>query len=142
MPEVGRRTIHLGLRVSDRNRSLAFYRSLGYEVVGEVANTPIGQLTMLKLPGDEFVSIELVSGPPAAGAPGLNHLVVTVGSLTDAIRSLHTDGIAAIEDASRPSDPSSPRTVVITDPDGNDVELVQWPDGHPDGFTEADFPAS
>ena len=28
------RTLHIGLRVADLDRSLAFYRAVGYEVVG------------------------------------------------------------------------------------------------------------
>lgn len=28
----------------------------------------------------------------------------------------------------------------ITDPDGNSIELVQWPPGHTDGMTAADWP--
>jgi catechol 2,3-dioxygenase-like lactoylglutathione lyase family enzyme len=85
---VGTRTIHFGLRVSDRGRSLDFYRSLGYEVVGTVPETEIGHLTMLKLPGDEFVTIELVADPPDASPPGLSHIVVTVNSLNDSIAAL------------------------------------------------------
>ena len=54
------RTLHFGLRVADLDRSLAFYTAVGYQVVGSVPGTPLGQLTMLKLPGDEFVTIELV----------------------------------------------------------------------------------
>ena len=50
------RALHLGLRVIDLDRSLAFYRAVGYEVVGDVPNTDIGHLTMLKLPGDDFVT--------------------------------------------------------------------------------------
>ena len=30
-------------------------------------------------------------------------------------------------------------TAMITDPDGNRIELVQWPAGHPDGMTAADW---
>jgi lactoylglutathione lyase len=30
-------------------------------------------------------------------------------------------------------------TTWITDPDGNRIELVQWPAGHPDGLTAADW---
>ena len=52
------RTLHLGLRVADLGRSVAFYTSVGYEVVGEVPETDLGHLTMLRLPGDEFVTIE------------------------------------------------------------------------------------
>ena len=32
------------------------------------------------------------------------------------------------------------QTEWVTDPDGNHIELVVWPDGHPDGMTAADFP--
>jgi lactoylglutathione lyase len=50
------RTLHVGLRVADLERSLAFYAGLGYEVLGNVPETEFGSLTMLKLPGDEFVT--------------------------------------------------------------------------------------
>ena len=54
------RTLHVGLRVSDLNRSLAFYTAVGYTVVGAVEGTGCGSLTMLRLPGDSFVTMELV----------------------------------------------------------------------------------
>src|SRR5919112_5834778 len=54
------RTLHLGLRVAEMGRSIAFYTAIGYEVLGEVPVTELGTLTMLKLPGDEFVTLELV----------------------------------------------------------------------------------
>jgi len=45
---------------------------------------PLGHLTMLKLPGDEFVTIELVAGAagarPVAGS-GLTHFAIQVESL-------------------------------------------------------------
>ena len=60
------RTLHFGLHVADLDRSLAFYTTVGYEVVGSVPETPLGELTMIKLPNDEFVSIELVHDPARA----------------------------------------------------------------------------
>ena len=33
-------------------------------------------------------------------------------------------------------------TAWITDPDGYRIELVQWPAGHPEGMTAADFRGS
>jgi lactoylglutathione lyase len=57
------RTLHLGLRVADLERSLAFYTAVGYEVVGSVPETALGHLTMLKLPDDDFVTLELVHDP-------------------------------------------------------------------------------
>ena len=64
------RTLHVGLRVSDLKRSLVFYIAVGYTVVGTVEGTGFGSLTMLRLPGDSFVTIELVYDP-AKGAAGL-----------------------------------------------------------------------
>ena len=129
------RTLHIGLRVADREASLAFYRALGYEIVGTVPDTPIGHLTMLKLPRDEFVTLELVSAPDAP--PGLSHLVVAATSLDDTIAALDDRGIHA--ENTSPPDPSAIRTSHLTDPDGNQIEFVQWPAGHPAGMTSADF---
>ena len=56
------RTLHLGLRVSDLDRSLAFYTTVGYEVVGRVPGTGLGDLTMLGLPEDEFVTRVIAAG--------------------------------------------------------------------------------
>ena len=72
------RTLHFGLRVADLERSLAFYTGVGYEVIGEVPETGLGHLTMIKLPGDQFVTIELVHDPsePVAVGNGLTHFVI------------------------------------------------------------------
>ena len=40
-----------------------------------------------------------------------------------------------------PAGPDGPHTAFVSDPDRYRIELVQWPPGHPDGITEADFPA-
>jgi len=74
------RTLHVGVRVTDLERSIAFYTSLGYEVLGMVPATEVVRLVMLKLPGDEFVSIELVHDPAhrQVNPSGLSHLVVNV----------------------------------------------------------------
>ena len=136
------RTLHFGLRVADLERSLAFYTAVGYQVVGSVPETAFGHLTMLKLPDDDFVTIELVYDPAKGEAglgTGLNHFVVKVASLDATITELAAQGI----DADTPESPDGSddvRTTWITDPDGNRIELVQWPAGHPDGITAADWP--
>jgi hypothetical protein len=38
-----------------------------------------------------------------------------------------------------PGGSEGPKTSWLTDPDGYRIELVEWPPGHPDGITEADF---
>lgn len=137
------RMLHVGLRVSDLGRSLAFYTAVGYVVVGAVEGTPFGTLTMLRLPDDPFVSLELVHDPNKGAVDlgtGINHLVVQVASLRDAIAHLDHHGVVA--DASGlHDDGDAPSTAWLTDPDGYRIELVQWPEGHPAGMTEADFVA-
>ena len=133
------RTLHVGLRVGELERSLAFYTALGYEVVGNVPETEFGSLTMLKLPDDEFVTLELVHQPGAdVTGGGLSHFVIVVESMATTIRQLAAHDI----DAGPPSSPDGSDgflTSTITDPDGNTIELVQWPPGHPDGLTGADW---
>jgi lactoylglutathione lyase len=135
------RMLHVGLRVEDLERSLEYYTNLGYETVGSVPDTEYGTLTMMALPGDEFVSLELVhqanSGPIDPG--GLNHLVIQTDDLHATVTRLAGLGIAA----ERPVSPTGSDdfwTSLLTDPDGYRIELVQWPAGHADGMTRADFP--
>jgi lactoylglutathione lyase len=140
------RTLHFGLRVADIDRSVAFYTAVGYRVVGTVPGTGIGDLTMLKLPGDEFVTIELVHDPtgatPISTAPtgtGLSHFVIVVDSIDLTVAELATRGVDAAP-AAPAAGPDAPRTTWLTDPDGNRIELVQWPEGHPAGMGAADWP--
>ena len=135
------RTLHFGLRVADLDRSLAFYTAVGYEVIGTVPGTALGDLTMLKLPDDDFVMIELVSGPSRGGAPGgsgLSHFVIKVESLEATTADLAAAGLD-VEAPDSPDGTDDFLTTWITDPDGNRIELVQWPAGHPDGLTAADW---
>jgi lactoylglutathione lyase len=135
------RTLHVGLRVSDLKRSLAFYTAVGYMVIGTVEGTAFGNLTMLRLPGDDFVTIELVHDPARGQVDlgtGINHLVIQVESLDATIADLAAKGIVA-EPPGLPGGADGPRNSWITDPDGYRIELVQWPTGHADGITEADF---
>src|SRR4051812_47447244 len=134
------RTLHVGLRVADLERSLVFYAALGYELVGQVPDTDVGNLSMLKLPGDEFVTLELVHslthGPVDPG--GLSHLVIQVEDVHATVAELAARGVHAEEPGS-PDGSADFWTAWVTDPDGYRIELVQWPLGHPDGMTRSDF---
>jgi lactoylglutathione lyase len=134
------RTLHIGLRVTDLERSLEFYAALGYEVLGKVPETEFGSLTMLKLPGDEFVTIELVHDHSrgAVDPGGLNHFVIQVDDVAATVAQLAGRGVAA-EDPSSPDGSDDFWTTWVTDPDGYRIELVQWPAGHPDGISEYDL---
>jgi len=135
------RTLHFGMRVADLDRSLAFYTAVGYESVGSVPETPLGHLTMLKLPDDEFVTIELVHDPAQGEAnvsTGLSHFVIKVEAMDATLAELAARGI----DADVPGSPDGSddfRTTWVVDPDGNRIELVQWPADHAAGITAADW---
>jgi lactoylglutathione lyase len=126
--------------VEDVDRSLRFYATLGYEVVGTVHETDLGRLTMLKLPSDQFVSLELVHDPAAGliSPAGFSHLVIQVEALHDTVARL-----AAVDiETDAPSSPSGSEdfwTTWLTDLDGYRIELVQWPSGHPAGLTRDDL---
>jgi lactoylglutathione lyase len=135
------KTLHFGLRVTDLERSLAFYKAIGYEVVGSVPDTPLGWLTMIKLPEDEFVTIELVHDPAhkhEAIGSALSHLVIQVERMGDFVAELARRGVE-VEAPTSPDGSDDFLTAWIVDPDGRRIELVQWPTGHGDGMTAADF---
>jgi lactoylglutathione lyase len=132
------RTLHFGLRVADPDRSLAFYTAVGYEVVGRVPETPLGELTMLKLPDDEFVTIELAHDSTDDGGSEPIYFVIQVESMDATVAALAARGI----DAEAPTSPDGSDdfwTTWIVDPDGNRIELVQWSAGHAVGMSAADF---
>lgn len=109
------RMLHLGLRVTDLERSLAFYTALGYAELGGVPETDFGSLTMLQLPDDPFVSLELVHDParPVEDISAVNHLVVQVDDLDATIADLATKGVTA----QPPTEPGPGiRTSWLTDP--------------------------
>ncbi|HEX8095806.1 VOC family protein [Jatrophihabitans sp.] len=135
------RTLHVGLRVQDLERSRDFYASLGYEVIGTVQESPMGSLTMLKLPEDDYVSVELVHDPARGpvNPGGFNHLVIQTEDLRETIGRLAAQGIQVDTPAS-PDGSEDFLTTWLTDPDGYRIEMVQWPPGHAVGMTRADFP--
>lgn len=65
------RTLHVGLRVKNLDRSLAFYRGVGYEVVGRVPETPLGELVMLSCPTttSSASSLRTIHRAPTPTAP-------------------------------------------------------------------------
>ncbi len=135
------KTLHTAYRVADPDVSLDFYSALGYQEVGRIGVGDGATLTVLKFPGEGVVTLELVHRPadgPVQIGTGFSHLVVQVDELADTIATLTQRGLKP-EPEQRPAGPDGPRTAWLTDPDGYRIELVQWPPGHPDGITAADF---
>lgn len=91
------RMLHLGLRITDLERSLAFCTAIGYAQVGRVPETEFGSLTMLQLPDDPFVSLELIHDPahPVKDMGAVNHLVIQVDDMDATVSDLAAKGVTA-----------------------------------------------
>jgi lactoylglutathione lyase len=83
------------LRVTDLDASLAFYTSVGFEVIGRVEPSEGIQLVMLALPHQTEVSLELVQSeaddPATPG--GLDHLAMQVDDLDTSRGELRAAGL-------------------------------------------------
>jgi lactoylglutathione lyase len=136
------KTLHVAYRVTDLVASLQFYTALGYEQVGRVDIGSGASLTMLKFPAEAVVSLELAYRPadgPVQIGTGFSHLPIQVDDLRSTIEGLRRAGISA-GPVEHPGGAQGPLTSWVSDPDGYRIELVQWPPGHADGITAADFP--
>jgi len=92
------RTLHPAFRVTDLDASLVFYTALGYGQVGQVDLGGGAGLTMLKLPSDDFVALELVHRPadgPVDIGTGFSHLAVQIDNLTATAEGVNARGMEA-----------------------------------------------
>ena len=126
------KTILFAVRVSDLERSLAFYTTVGYLTLSTIPFDDGSSLVWLRLPAEESVSLELVHRP--ADSPvevsGFEHFAIEVDSLSDTIARLTEAGLQPGE-PELPGGPDGPKTCWLIDPDGYRIELVEWPPGGP-----------
>ncbi|MFI8535284.1 VOC family protein [Streptomyces aquilus] len=135
------KTLFVSYRVSDLARSLAFYTALGYAELGRVELGGGARLVLLTFPGEPAASLELVHRPdagPVDVGTGFDHLAIQVDALASTLDTLTAAGLRP-GPLQYPGGPQGPKTSWLTDPDGYRIELVEWPPGHPDGITAADF---
>jgi len=69
---------------------------------------------------------------------GFSHIVVQTDDLDATLTDLDESGVS-FEPAQRPAGEAGPKTSFVPDPDGYRIKVVEWPPGHPDGITRADF---
>jgi lactoylglutathione lyase len=124
---------HIGIRVTDEARTLAFYRQLGFEVTYRAEGAPVVIVTNAK--GVELNFI-INGSPPAAGRnvlmdvpekhPGYTHVALRVGSMDSTIAELRSLGVEITEGPVRLG---SGVSLFIRDPDRNVVELREHDPG-------------
>ena len=119
---------HVGIIVSDVDRSKAFYRSLGFELDTEY-DDGIKTLVFLRGPGLRLELFCYRETPPVSSAAGqrvlgFRHLAFRVDDIGEAVAELVRAGILSSETVVREV-PGLARLVFATDPDGIEIEIMQ-----------------
>lgn len=141
------RFTHVGVCVSDLERSLHFYRDLlGFQVRSEIDVQGEPAATLLRLPDvalravyleRDGMRIELLHYPrPGAtggaeprpmNARGLTHLSLRVADLADVLATLRAAGVRVLDQTRIDIPAFQAGAVFVCDPDGVLVELIEAP---------------
>jgi glyoxylase I family protein len=141
------RFTHIGICVSDWERSLHFYRDLlGFTYRSELQIAGEPTATLLQLPGVELralylerdgMRIELLhyaapghggdGTPRAMNALGLTHLSFRVDNLAATRAALAAAGVRILDHTHIDIPAFDAAAIMIADPDGTLIELVQAP---------------
>ena len=121
--------IHTMIRVLDEERSLAFYRALGFDELGRNrVGGDTATVIFLGLPGDGGrLELTLNDGrtEPYEIGEGYGHIALTVSDGMDAeLARLAEHGIEP-ERTPYEAYPGGPRICFVRDPDGYRVELLE-----------------
>ena len=121
------RFLHTRIRVRDLTASIAFYKSLGYQL-GEFKDSPQGNsLAFLQLPGND-VFLELCHSPAytATCPEDLMHTCLGVGDIIEYCDGVEKSGIEIWPTGWREKFSSGARKMAfVTDPDGYEVEILE-----------------
>ncbi len=120
---------HLGIRITDRDRALDFYKILGFEIIAEVDFDAV-----IVLKNAQQVELNLiVNGVDLTGGknilmdvpekhPGFTHVALRVGSIVETIAALKENDIT-ITQGPVTFGKDGHVSVFIRDPDRNTIEL-------------------
>lgn len=119
---------HIGIRVTDGPRAIAFYEQLGFRVVYRDGKEPV-----VVLKTDSGVELNLIVNAPAFDGknrlmdvpekfPGFTHVALRVASIDEAARWAQQSGLTITEGPKRLGDGIS---LFFRDPDANVIELRQ-----------------
>ena len=128
---------YTGIRVTDLERSLRFYRDLlGLEQVSQGDNTGAGKgpyvllrdpFSGQKLELNYYVPNSKFATPYDPGE-GLDHIAFRVEGLDDFLRELHREGVKDAPGTPNHTLPSGHRVAYVLDPDGNWIEIYEHPE--------------
>ncbi|HKG16371.1 MAG TPA: VOC family protein [Solirubrobacteraceae bacterium] len=120
--------IHTCYRITDIDRSVAFYRALGFEEVGRI---PIGDEAVnvfMNIPGDgEMPRLELTYNHGVDSydlGSGYGHIAITTPDLDQRLAQLREQGIEPEKPPYSVREGGS-RLCFVRDPDGYRIELIE-----------------
>ena len=120
---------HIGLVVSDLDRSLRFYESLGFEIESSMEPEPGRSLTFIRL-GDFRLELFWYEQTPAAAPEvhgrqiGFRHFALKTSDIDAVVAELKERGIVSA-DAEIREVMGRYRLLFLHDPDGIEIELSQ-----------------
>lgn len=123
------RFLHTRIRVSDLEKTIAFYEKLGFECTRRTDKSPAGnQLAFLELPGNEHF-LELCYSPEfeVKFPEDLMHTCVGVDDILAYCGKLEAAGIEIWPEGWQEKFPAGhvPKMAFVTDPDGYEVEILE-----------------
>ena len=121
---------HIGIRVSDPDRSLAFYRALGFELEREVdfdaviiVRNPQGvEINLVVNANDDHGGRNVLMDVVGTKYAGITHVALRVSSIADTVEALNRNGIE-IRQGPVKFDEGGNVSVFVRDPDLNVIEL-------------------
>jgi lactoylglutathione lyase len=121
--------VHTCYRVTDPQRSVAFYEALGFEKRRELPIRDEAVNYFLGIPGEEVPELELTYNfeTPADGydvGTGYGHIALTVDDLDATLARLTDEGIEPERPPYTVREGGS-RICFVRDPDGYRVELIE-----------------
>jgi lactoylglutathione lyase len=122
--------IHTCYRITDIDRSIAFYNALGFEEIGRIPIRDEAVNVFMNLPGDgDMPRLELTHNFGVDSyevGTGYGHIAVMVEDLDGTLKSLAAEGIEPEKPPYSIREGGS-RLCFVRDPDGYRIELLEHP---------------
>jgi lactoylglutathione lyase len=121
---------HIGIVVSDLERSTAFYRALGFETVSELPFPDASRAIRFMALGDFQIELFWYAETPATPQPakgkqfGFRHFALQTSDVDAVLAELKAIGLVGDEAAVKVV-PAGYLLLFIHDPDGIEIEIMQ-----------------
>jgi len=122
--------IHTCYRITDIDRSVAFYEALGFEEVGRIPIRDEAVNVFMNIPGDgDMPRLELTYNHGVDSyelGTAYGHIAITAENLDSTLEQLATQGIEPEKPPYSVREGGS-RLCFVRDPDGYRIELIEKP---------------